>query len=123
MLVPVTQAHFEIVNTLSTTARGAGGQQQQAVGTAVTVVGLAAGGQKAVETGQVPGVLDQAHDVLGYLPSWVNVLSPCVDAVRWVMSNWLWAVLLIAGVVIWSGGYKIVQARLQAHRDGANLAR
>lgn len=25
MLVPVTQAHFEIVNTLSTTARGAGG--------------------------------------------------------------------------------------------------
>jgi putative chitinase len=99
----------------------AGGQQQQAVGTTVTAIGLAAGSQKAVES--APGLLDQAQQVLGYLPSWVGVLSPCVDAVRWALANWLWAILLIAGVVIWSGGYRIVQARLTAHRTGANLAR
>jgi len=94
----------------------AAGKKLQVGGYALTGMGMAAG---AVQTGQD----EQVRQALSWAPQYQAIISPCLDAVKWAVHNALWVVALVAGVWLYMGGWRVVQARLKAARSGRNLWR
>lgn len=92
------------------------GQQQKAVGTAITVA-------SAAKAAQETGMLDQAQQQLSWIPQVHSFMVPVIEAVSWGFKNAFWVLTLVGGVWFWTRGKQIISARLKAHRFGFNLFR
>ena len=95
----------------------AAGQTMQGAGTALTVAGAAAG--VSTQTGAVDAIGQQ----LSWAPALHMTLMPVMEALRWGFQNAFWVLAIVGGVWAWTGGYKVIWARLKAHRLGFNLFR
>lgn len=94
----------------------AAGDMVRKVGGGAVLVAVADGAAKA-------GADDAIKGGLSSLPAYKAMIEPAIDGAKWLLSHWLWAVILIGGIWLYYGGHKVVMARLNAARKGINLWR
>lgn len=92
------------------------GQQQQVAGKL-----MAAGA--GLEGARQLGLLDYLKDTAGTVSTAKAALVPLLDAITWGLKNAFWAVVILAGVWVWTKGRQGILARLEAHVKGMNLWR
>ena len=60
---------------------------------------------------------------LNWVPAFHSFLIPVITGLHWFMQNWLWVLFILIGVWMWSSGFGVIRARVEAFRKGWNLSK
>lgn len=104
----------DLVAKGSVEARAA--QQAKAVGSVTTAATLA---KVADDTGAVDWGVSQMAQVTAMK----GTVVPFVEALQWGLRNFYLVLFIGLGIWFWKVGYKLIAARLEAHRTGKNMSR
>jgi putative chitinase len=94
----------------------AAGRKAKAAGQVALYTGATMGADKV-------GLIDTIQSSLGGVGILQSTLAPIVAAIQWGLRHALWVLLIVGGVWAYMAFRDVVSARLQAHRNGANLGR